>query len=227
MARLMHNDFLETGNLAKEGRAMNAKQGPWASSTMAGVIRSVIALFSALTFPSRPVPLPASAARPPFLVKGGRRLSRPPTGWLAPLLLLAALAPVPVWAGQTALPAGVPNIFDPEVRERFEPVAVINLRGNPDLPMLLVVSKTGEQPQAMALGLDARNGKDTWSLKSDPIILIVLFADPSTILAAHVDAGFSEEGKPSGTYMAVDDPSALNLPEIFKAMTAIPPRTYM
>lgn len=31
---------------------------------------------------------------------------------------------------------------------------------------------------------------------SDPIILIVLFAEPQTIQAVHVNAGFTEEGKP-------------------------------
>jgi len=143
------------------------------------------------------------------------------------LVVLLAVASAPAWADQAALPEGVPNIFDAEVRAHFEPVAVINLRGNPDFPMLLLVNKAGEQPQAMAVGLDARNGKDTWSLASDPIILIVLFSDPSTISAVHVDAGFSEQGKPSGTYMAVDNPGSLTLPDVFKTIVAAPVRTYM
>ena len=143
------------------------------------------------------------------------------------LLLLLGGVSTPAWAGQAALPEGVPNIFDAEVRAQFEPAAVLNLRGNPDFPMLLLVNKAGEQPQAMALGLDARNGKDTWSLASDPIILIVLFSDPSTISAVHVDAGFSEQGQPSGTYMAVDNPGSLTLPDVFKTLVAAPVRTYM
>jgi len=143
------------------------------------------------------------------------------------LLLLLGLASTTAWAGQAALPEGVPNIFDADVRAQFEPVAVLNLRGNADFPMLLLVNKAGEQPQAMAVGLDARNGKDTWSLASDPIILIVLFSDPSTISAVHVDAGFSEQGKPSGTYMAVDNPGSLTLPDVFKTLVAAPVRTYM
>jgi hypothetical protein len=146
-----------------------------------------------------------------------------------PSLLLALLAVVsaPAWAGQAALPEGVPNIFDAEVRGNFEPVAVVNLRGNPDFPMLLLVHKAEEEPQAMVIGLDARNGKDTWSLASDPIILIVLFSDPSTISAVHVDTGFSEKGKPSGIYMAVENPGSLRLPDVFNAIAAAPVRTYM
>ena len=143
------------------------------------------------------------------------------------LLLLLGVASTTAWAGQAALPKGVPNIFDADVRAQFEPVAVLNLRGNADFPMRLLVNKAGEQPQAMAVGLDARNGKDTWSLASDPIILIVLFSDPSTITAVHVDAGLSDQGKPSGTYMAVDNPGSLTLPDVFKTLVAAPVRTYM
>ncbi len=143
------------------------------------------------------------------------------------ILLVLAVVSAPAWAGQAALPEGVPNIFDGDVRAQFEPVGVINLRGNPDFPMLVLSHKVGEQPQGMVLGLDARNGKDTWSLASDPIILIVLFSDPSTISAVHVDAGFSEQGKPSGTYTAVQNPGSLTLPDVFKAIAAGPVRTYM
>ncbi len=143
------------------------------------------------------------------------------------LVLLLAMVSAPASAGQAALPEGVPNIFDAEVRANFEPVAVVNLRGNPDFPMLILIHKAEEEPQAMVIGLDARNGKDTWSLASDPIILIVLFSDPSTISAVHVDAGFSEKGKPSGSYMAVEDPGSLTLPDVFKAIAAAPVRTYM
>jgi hypothetical protein len=143
------------------------------------------------------------------------------------LALLLTVVSAPASAGQGELPEGVPNIFDAEVRANFEPVAVINLRDNPDFPMLILIHKEGEEPQAMVIGLDARNGKDTWSLASDPIILIVLFSDPSTISAVHVDAGFSEKGKPSGIYMAVKDPGSLTLPDVFKAIAAAPVRTYM
>lgn len=146
---------------------------------------------------------------------------------LSILVVLLAVVSVPASAGQAALPEGVPNIFDAEVRANFEPVAVVNLRDNPDFPMLILIHKAGEEPQAMVIGLDARNGKDTWSLASDPIIVIILFSDPSTISAVHVDAGFSEKGKPSGIYMAVEEPGSLTLPDVFKSLAAAPVRTYM
>jgi hypothetical protein len=43
----------------------------------------------------------------------------------------------------------------------------------------------------------------------------------------HVDAGFSEQGKPSGIYTAVEDPGSLTLPDVFKSLAAAPIRTYM
>ena len=141
--------------------------------------------------------------------------------------LLAILISTSAWAGQAALPAGVPNVFDAEVRAQFEPVGVFNLRGDPDFPVVILMNKGGEQPQAIFFGMDARNGKDTWSLATDPIILIVLFADPSTILGLHVDAGFMDRGRPSGQYKAVDDPNSFALPDLLKAVTAVPTQSYM
>lgn len=142
-------------------------------------------------------------------------------------LALVLLSAFPARVAHSALPAGVPDIFDPEVRVKFQPVAVINAQGNPDLPVLVLVNTAGEQPQAMMLGLDARNGKDTWSLTSDPIILIILLADPFTILGAHVDLGFSQEGRASGNFTPFENPNSLTLPDLLKAVTAVPTRTYM
>jgi len=187
-------------------------------------VRDAVAFLVQLSVPRPRVPVRVSATRPAARVLNPsfrQRLT------CSILLLLLTVVSAPAWAGQAAIPEGVPNIFDAEVRAQFEPVAVINLRGNPDFPMLLLVNKAGEEPLAMVLGLDARNGKESWSLASDPIILIILFSDPSTISAVHVDAGFSEQGKPSGTYMAVDNPGSLTLPDVFKAIAAAPARTYM
>ena len=186
--------------------------------------KDAVAFLAQRSLLCRRVPVRVPAMRPP--VRAIRPSIRQRVRFSI-LLLLIGGASTTAWAGQAALPGAVPNIFDADVRAQFEPVAVLNLRGNADFPMLLLVNKAGEQPQAMAVGLDARNGKDTWSLASDPIILIVLFSDPSTISAVHVDAGFSEQGKPSGTYMAVDNPGSLTLPDVFKTIVAAPVRTYM
>ena len=143
------------------------------------------------------------------------------------VLALVLLSAAPAGAAQSALPAGVPDIFDPEVRTKFQPTGVISLYGNPDFPVLLLLNTVEEQPQAMMLGLDARNGKDSWSLVSDPIVLIILFADPVTILGAYVDAGFSREGRASGDFITLENPNSLTLPDLLKAVTAVPTRTYM
>ena len=125
------------------------------------------------------------------------------------------------------LPTGVPNISDPEVRAHFQPVMVANLRGNPDFPVVLVVNTAREQPHALLLGLDARNGKDTWSLTSDPIILIVVLSDETTIQGLYVDIGFADVGKASGSYAEVDDANSPALPDLLEAVPEAVTRTYI
>jgi hypothetical protein len=144
-----------------------------------------------------------------------------------PLLTLLLLIAAPVWAGQPFLPPDVPNILDPQVLTRFTPVGVANLRGDPDFPVLILENRLGEYPQVIFLGLDARNGKDSWSLGTDPIILIVLFADSATILGAYVDAGFADHGKASGRYESLDQTNYLTLDNLFREVAAIHARTYM
>jgi hypothetical protein len=141
--------------------------------------------------------------------------------------VLLALAALPAWAGPPALPAGVPNIFDPEVQAHFQPVGVANLQDNSDFPVALYVNITGDEPQVLLLGVDARNGKDTWSLTTDPIILIVVVADGTTVRDVYVDIGFADGGKSSGTYAAVDTANASALPDLLKAVSATGKRTYL
>jgi hypothetical protein len=148
---------------------------------------------------------------------------------LAVLLLGIGLSwSLPACAGQSPLPPGVPNIFDRSVRSHFEPVAVVNLRGNPDLPVI-VVRNTQEdaQPQVLLLALDARNGRHTWSLAMDPIILIAVFASPSTILSIHTDTGFLERGQASGTYASTEHPDSLVLPDVLRAVAAVADRAFL
>ena len=134
----------------------------------------------------------------------------------------------PAWAGQSPLPASVPDIFDRSIRSQFEPVAVVNLRGNPDLPVVVVRNKQEDgQPQVLLLALDARNGRHTWSLATDPIILIVVFANPSTILSIHTDSGFLERGQASGTYVTKDHPDSLILPDVLRAVAAVADRAFL
>lgn len=194
---------------------------------MVQFFRDMIRFFGTMTFPRPLVPAPVSARRQVACGVTRRTASSRPISWLPLLVGLLLLAAVPARAGQAVLPAGVPNIFDSEVQAQFRPVGVANLRGNSDLPVVLLVNTTDEQPRAMLLGLDARNEKDTWSLSEDPIILIMVFRDPTTIKALYMDAGFAAQGKASGNYTEMDEVSAANLPDLLEAITAAVTRTYL
>jgi hypothetical protein len=183
------------------------------------LLRDVMARVGALTclWPHALVPVPVRC-RPGW--DTGRRRPSPSTVWLPLLAGFVLVAAVPAGAGAPALPAGVPDICDPAIRAHFQPMAVANLQDNPDLPVILLVSTTKDQPQALLLGFDARNGKDTWSLTTDPIILIVVFADTTTVPGVYVDIGFADRGKASGSYAAVDEANVSALPELLKAVPA-------
>ena len=147
---------------------------------------------------------------------------------LVVVLSLILLAAGSVWAdGTSGLPRSVPNLFNPEVRAHYRSVQVGNMRANPDLPLLMLVNIDGETPKAVLVGLDARNGKNTWSLNNDPIVLIALFADTSTITELYLDAGFARQGVTSGTYQSVPDPKVEMLPELLREISEVPARTYM
>ena len=142
------------------------------------------------------------------------------TGWLPLLVGFVLVAAVPAGAGAPALPAGVPNLLDPAVRAHFQRVPVANLQGNPDFPVVLLVNTTREEPRLLLLGLDARNGTDTFSLTTDPIILVMVATRAITIRDAYVDIGFVNRGLASGTYAAVDPANAALLLELLEAVCA-------
>jgi hypothetical protein len=135
------------------------------------------------------------------------------------------VAVVPAWAETTTLPAGVPNLLDPAVRTHFQRVWVTNLQGNPDFPVVALVNTTGEEPRVLLLGLDARNGRDTFSLTADPIIFILVVARAITIQDAYVDIGFMNRGIASGAYAAVDPENAEALLELLEAVRATEARS--
>jgi hypothetical protein len=156
------------------------------------------------------------------LVRGGARRTASARTSIWPLLLgfVLVVAAIPAWANQPTLPAGVPNIYDPGVLAHFQAEGVANLDGNPDFPLLVLRSTDGGHPQSVLLALDARNGKETWSLTADPIILIVVFSGETTTPGLYVDTGFADQGEPSGTYAALDQRDLGALPELLKAVTA-------
>jgi hypothetical protein len=212
---------------SKREGAMKNQRTSRGFSRIVEFFRDTIALIGVLTFSRRLAPVPVPL-RPRSVSGTTRRIPpRGHTGWLPLLVGFVLLAAIPAWAGEPALPAGVPNMSDPEVRAHFQEVGMGNLRGNPDFPVILVVNTTGEQPQGLLLGLDARNGKATWSLNTDPIILIVVFSDDTTIQGVYVDVGIAAEGKASGTYAAVNEANSPALPGLLKAVTEAATRTYI
>jgi hypothetical protein len=104
-------------------------------------------------------------------------------------------------------------------------MAVANLQGNPDFPVVALVNTTGEEPRVLLLALDARNGTDTFSMTADPIILILVVARGMTNQDAYVDIGFVNRGLASGTYAAVDAGNASALLELLEAVRATEARS--
>lgn len=206
---------------------MKKQPTPQGFSSIGEFLRDAIALIGELTLPRRLAPVPVPL-RPRSVSGATRRI--PPrglTGWLPFLVGFVLLAAIPAWAGEPVLPAGVPDMSDPEVQGRFQEVGMGNLRGNPDFPVILLLNTAGDQPQAFLFVVDARNGKATWSLTTDPIILIVVFSDPTTIQAVHVDTGFVDLGKASGNYAVVDEGNPAALPDLLEVFTAAATRTYI
>ncbi len=199
-------------------------------STVSELVSYVGALARGMTLPERLAPAPVPAYRRIASVMIRRRIPSDSvwtTRIVALLLPLLIVGAVPAWADRASLPPGVPNIFDPQVRAHFQPVGVANLRGNPDFPVLILKNTTGNRPQTMMVGMDARNAKATWSLASDPIILIVLFAEPAKIEGLYVDAGFADQGKPSGHLEMLEDPNSTSLTNLLRSVSDVTTWTFM
>ena len=112
------------------------------------------------------------------------------------------------------------------MRAQYQPTLVGTLLANPDLPLVMLINTTGTHPEAVVVALDARNGTDTWSWRTDPIVLIALFADPATLTDLYFDSGFLEQGTPSGSFQNVPEPLQ-KLPDLLHALAAIPARTFL
>ena len=195
-------------------RSPGRSAAPWCGSA----VLMVIAQWLACLFRSpKLIPVRVSAVRRP--------LRRTPLLALPFLLAVSGLA----WADGVALtlPDGVPDLHDPQVLAKYVPVQVGIIGGNPDLPMVMLVSQAEEGPEAVLVGLDARNGKSTWSLLSDPIVLIALFENPTTITQLDVDPGFLSQGEPSGSFERVPDPRLETLPDLLRSIALVPARTFL
>lgn len=111
--------------------------------------------------------------------------------------LLAVTVPV---SAEREYPPGVPNLTDPDIQTEFVTLAVWQLNGDPDFPVLVLAGTNEGLPQLLLVIVDARNGKETWSLREDSPVFFMLFSDPTTVLQAYLDEGFTANGKPSGSF---------------------------
>ncbi len=143
------------------------------------------------------------------------------------LLLAAAVTGLPAAvAGEPALPergggartrpAGIPDFTDTETLAHFTPVAQGSLWGNPDFPVLLIQGVEAPAPAFVLVVLDARNGKETWSLVEDPMILVTVGQRDRETPATYVDEGFVTQGVPSGTFVEVGGATLSDLPGLLE-----------
>jgi hypothetical protein len=131
------------------------------------------------------------------------------------IVFIAGLASAQV---QPRLPEGVPDVLSSRSPE-WHAVQVGNVDGNPDFPVIVFVNTMGAQPAAVMLALDAQNGTDRWSLASDPVVLIALFADQNTVTRLYFDTAFGQTGRASGQYTEVDQPNLDGLTTLLHTMT--------
>ncbi len=130
------------------------------------------------------------------------------------LLLSVVLALSAAVQAEGRLPDGVPDLLNPRVLASWQPYLLGNLEGNPDFPLVLYVNESGSAPAAVVMAIDARNGASTWSLASDPVIVIAVFADPQTVTRLYYDQGFAKDGRASGQYGKIAQPDSATLPAL-------------
>jgi hypothetical protein len=148
----------------------------------------------------------------------------------APALSLAlsfVLALPTLGLAASHLPDGVPDLLDPRIVAGWQPYVLGNLRGDPDFPLVVYVNKSGNGPAAVMMAIDARNGTSGWSLASDPIIAIAVFADAQTLTRLYYDQGFAEDGRPSGQYGKITGPDPAALAALSRWAAQLQHRVYM
>ncbi len=155
------------------------------------------------------------------------RLRRPLTG-LALSLVLGGMLALP--AGVQAagrLPDGVPDLLDPRILASWQPYVLGNLAGDPDFPLVVYLNTAGKGPAALMMAIDARNGTSSWSLASDPAIVIAVFADPQTLTRLYYDEGFGEDGQPSGHFEKIAHPDSTALGAFLRRVLHLKHLVYM
>ncbi len=121
---------------------------------------------------------------------------------IALLVVCGVLSLLPAQARTAgAAPSGAPDLTDPSVLAKFVPVGLSHLGNDPDFPVLLLANLGEGVPQFLLVIFDARNGKETWSLREDAGVFYLLLADPTTIQQVFLDEGFATRGEPSGKFI--------------------------
>ena len=153
--------------------------------------------------------------------------------WLVELVLSTSLMSSLVLAlpalvrAECPLPEGVPDLTSPLSQASWQHYVLGNVGGDPNFPLVLYLNRLGSAPPAVMMAIDARNGKTTWSLAVDPVIVIAVFANPQTLTCLYYDQGFAEDGQPSGQYGKIDHPDLAFLPVLLNWVLEVQHRVYM
>ncbi len=130
------------------------------------------------------------------------------------LALLVAAGVLSAAAGASAeatFPAGVPDLRDPDIRSRFMLLNLSRFDDDPDFPVLMLAGVGAGSPALLVVIVDARNGKETWSLREDAAVFYLILADPTTVERAFLDEGFAASGNASGRFTAAGPGAAEDL----------------
>jgi hypothetical protein len=133
---------------------------------------------------------------------------------LALWLMVAGGLAVAAAAHSASLPADVPDLLAPGARTEWRPVHVGDVEGDANFPLLLFMHDTAREPAAVLMVLNAQTGRGTWSLESDPAVLIAVFPNAQTVSRLYYDPGFAREGRASGQYAEVANPDPDQIPDL-------------
>lgn len=117
------------------------------------------------------------------------------------LLLAGLLAGAPAARADDTLVSEGPDVVRPIMQGQFMPRGITFLNGDRDFPVVFI-KKVGQGfPQFVLLVVDARNGKDTWSLREDPVVFYLLYSDTTNVRQVFLDEGFADQGQASGKFI--------------------------
>ena len=123
---------------------------------------------------------------------------------------VAFLAP-PRALGAPGRPAAVPDLRDPSVQAEYVILELGAFGGDSDFPAVLLGRIRGGAPRFLLMVVDARNGRETWSVREDAAVFYLLLDNATTIQQAFLDEGFAAAGRPTGEFSAAGPETAREL----------------